>query len=482
MYSSDIKNLQELASVFTQMFKDANVNFVLSGCKATAYNEHTDIRSYTDGYAYIDGKICYVKAAENLSAVNLKIVLKQKNGGNIPYADGSYHPQYVEYYGEYTNDPTVDSGYIAAYQNGPQYYFPDLRVFLKKYAVLKDLNGIDGHFPVQEISSDLKIYGILNAIALQSQQGLSLDNGDYNINVTDNYVSFEWKNGLSFRIDSSNPAKLYFKYKGSDDWVEFGSIIPTNGIIPYLKNFQVDDLYIKNLYVNGGDVPGTIPLGGVISYAGRLDRIPIGFALCDGRKVNCLTTENGHVVANKDLLPIFDIMGGVETSESTKDPKTGEIVVSNWTKYFMMPDLRGRFIVGYDRNQADYSSIGNTGGEAFHTLNVKEMPSHKHAYQQDDLGVVQSLNYNYNYSVQLRTENESSSPNGSGLVTGSDGGLEFMPRKGGDLILPELVGTAVSDLATTPSIKASATDATGAGQPHENRPPYYTLAYIMRII
>lgn len=480
MYSSDIKNLQELASVFTQMFKDANVNFVLSGCKAMGTNQSTSKKSYSEGYAYIDGKVCHVEGAENVSATNLKIVLKQKNGGNIPYVDGSYHPQYVEYYGEYSNDASVDSGYIAAYSYNGEVYFPDLRAFFKKYSVLKDLNGIDGYSPLQEISSDLKIYGILNAIALQSQQGLSLDNGDYNINVTDNYVSFEWKNGLSFRIDSSNPAKLYFKYKGSDDWVEFGSIIPTNGIIPYLKNFQADDLYVKNLYVNGGDVPGTIPLGGVISYAGRLDRIPIGFALCDGRKVNCLTTENGHVVANKDLLPIFDIMGGVETSESTKDPKTGEIVVSNWTKYFMMPDLRGRFIVGYDRNKADYSSIGNTGGEAFHTLNVKEMPQHKHAYNKDDLGIVSSLNNNYSLDVTLNTVSNTAAS--SSASEDDDLGLEIMHPKRGDVGLPRLVGTVTTSDADVPSTKAAATDNTGAGQPHENRPPYYTLAYIMRII
>ena len=47
--------------------------------------------------------------------------------------------------------------------------------------------------------------------------------------------------------------------------------------------------------------------------------------------------------------------------------------------YGVVPDLRSRFIVGYDErtdNQTiDYSEIGTTGGEAKHVLTIEEMPS-----------------------------------------------------------------------------------------------------------
>ncbi len=90
------------------------------------------------------------------------------------------------------------------------------------------------------------------------------------------------------------------------------------------------------------------------------------------------------------------------------------------------PDLRDRFIVGAGNEY----SIGNTGGEKMHTLTIAEMPSHTHtgrfADQRDD-------------------------------SSGDD--TTYHVNKG----------------ATTNS------GSTGGNQPHENRPPYYALAFIMKL-
>jgi microcystin-dependent protein len=162
---------------------------------------------------------------------------------------------------------------------------------------------------------------------------------------------------------------------------------------------------------------GTIPLGGIIMWSGTT--IPDGWALCNGQ------SSNGY--------------------------KT--------------PDLRGRFVIGYGAGFTDYGSgtvsanvwdntynqpgnlsqkgttTGNTGGEKTHTLIVDEIPSHHHGTGAD-------------VYVGNRTTDDS-------------GGLQSYFTG----IRPDWSAT----------YKANWTDNTGGSQPHENRPPYYVLAFIMRV-
>jgi microcystin-dependent protein len=125
-----------------------------------------------------------------------------------------------------------------------------------------------------------------------------------------------------------------------------------------------------------------VPIGGIIMWSNTT--IPTGWALCDG--------QNNR------------------------------------------PDLRGRFVVGYDPASIDYSQPGLTGGEARHTLTIDELPSHTH---------------NANFRI-------------------TDSGAEkpYVAARN------SAVGADGSQITTK---------AAGGGQSHENRPPYYTLCYIMRV-
>ena len=87
---------------------------------------------------------------------------------------------------------------------------------------------------------------------------------------------------------------------------------------------------------------GTIPLGGIITWSGAANKIPYGWALCDGQVSNGRRT----------------------------------------------PDLRGRFIVGAGVGYP----VGGTGGEAKHKLTVQEMPAHSHVISAKTVGY--SLRYN----------------------------------------------------------------------------------------
>jgi microcystin-dependent protein len=86
------------------------------------------------------------------------------------------------------------------------------------------------------------------------------------------------------------------------------------------------------------------------------------------------------------------------------------------------PDLRDKFVAGAGSSYA----VGDTGGEATHVLTIAEMPVHDH------------------------------------VVTGGTAGGSGHVRRD---------ALNNSNHTTNPS---------GSGSAHENRPPYYALAYIMK--
>ena len=93
------------------------------------------------------------------------------------------------------------------------------------------------------------------------------------------------------------------------------------------------------------------------------------------------------------------------------------------------PDLRDRFVLGWGTR-----SIGDVGGEEEHTLTIDEIPSHSH-----DAG-----------SLTARG------------ATGGGGGLE-----------------ASGAVPTSVSVSGN-TGSTGGDGSHNNMPPYYVLAFIMK--
>ena len=118
------------------------------------------------------------------------------------------------------------------------------------------------------------------------------------------------------------------------------------------------------------------------------------------------------------------------------------------------PDLRNKFVVGahsdgaggegpgFNEDNGTLSSNytpGNTGGETAHTLTEAQIPGHAHV-------PVNGQNYSF------------------GITTGGITGLILLET---------------SDLGRGTSV--SSTGSTGGNKFHENRPPYYALAFIMRI-
>lgn len=149
-----------------------------------------------------------------------------------------------------------------------------------------------------------------------------------------------------------------------------------------------------------------MPSGSVTQFAGA--SLPEGWLECDGSAISRTTYSD-----------LFSTIG--ETYGAGDGSTT-----------FNLPNLKGKVPVGLDSGDADFDSLGKTGGEKTHQLTVDEMPSHIH---------------------RLRGDNDSGPDGGDAIAT--------------DDIPDTLLETGVCDPA-------------GGDQPHNNLQPYIVMKYIIK--
>jgi microcystin-dependent protein len=160
-----------------------------------------------------------------------------------------------------------------------------------------------------------------------------------------------------------------------------------------------------------------IPSGVIVLWSGAVDNIPVGWALCDGKKYLR-----------------FDGKGEIET-----------------------PNLSGMFVVGAGIGYG----VGDSGGSDSVALSINQLPGHNHGK-----GTLTTNSSSHNHQV----EDFHSLPNN---YWGSSGGMQE---------------SAPSDYSTRTTTNnhhshsiSGNTDYVGSGHSHENRPPYYALAYIIKL-
>lgn len=163
-----------------------------------------------------------------------------------------------------------------------------------------------------------------------------------------------------------------------------------------------------------------VPKGGIIMWSGAVSSIPTGWGLCDGTVYT---------------------YSGVSTQS---------------------PNLTDRFIVGAGN---DYD-VGDTGGANSVTLTTSQMPSHSHSS-----GSL-ATNTAGEHIHQIYANNRGSY--GSQL----DGLGAF--RDDAERLLEDWADTIRPAGSHSHTISGS-TGSSGSGGAHENRPPYYALAFIIRL-
>jgi microcystin-dependent protein len=155
------------------------------------------------------------------------------------------------------------------------------------------------------------------------------------------------------------------------------------------------------------------------------------------RNIYQIINKNIDSVPERAILMWSGAIGTIPTGYTLCDGQNGT------------PDLRGRFVLGVDPRSVNpsngiwdpnYGNVGNTGGEKSHKLTVDEMPSHQHS-----IDIEQSTS---------------------------------IPSDPSALIIPNAFqGTGDYD----PVDVAGATGSKGENLPHNNLPPYYVIAFIMKV-
>jgi len=114
------------------------------------------------------------------------------------------------------------------------------------------------------------------------------------------------------------------------------------------------------------------------------------------------------------------------------------------------PNLTGRFVVHADADSGGTYNPGDTGGADSVTLTTSQIPSHTHTFS--------------------GTTDNASAFNGDNML-GAGGSIG---QGAGNL------NHAYQGDGTHNHTFSGTTNSTGGGGSHENRPPYYALAYIMK--
>lgn len=184
----------------------------------------------------------------------------------------------------------------------------------------------------------------------------------------------------------------------------------------------------QTVYVGWGDSQtDTVIIGKSGAFGANDRKIPIWTFDTDGSGVTSATDERNlgdYRIAKKDVQLNAGIPSGIITiwSGAISNIPSGWVLCdgNNGT-----PNLQDRFVVGAGSTY----TVDSTGGASTVTLTTSEMPSHSHGYLSD-----------------------SDSP---------------------------VAGTGVSENDNFDNGRS--TQSAGGGSAHENKPPYYALAYIMKV-
>lgn len=209
--------------------------------------------------------------------------------------------------------------------------------------------------------------------------------------------------------------------------------------------------------INSATVAATsIPTGVVVLWSGSVASIPSGWALCDGTSGTPDLRDRFVVGAGSTYA--VDATGGAATVTLLETNLPGHThSVSGTTA---SDGAHTHTVSGNTSNTGDHSHTGTTSNTGNHSHNIAK------AFGSTNLTQFATSGNNFNFTGNQATSNTGA--HSHNFTTSNTGAHSHT-----------LSGTADSAGAHTHTFSATS-GSTGGGTAHENLPPYYALAYIMK--
>ncbi|CAL2055434.1 hypothetical protein [Tenacibaculum sp. 190524A05c] len=337
-----------------------------------------------------------------------RVVIEDKRlaDGNLPYSEGTENKVYEEFVAKLVNSPVKDSIDLKSFIPLTSVIDIDKKVdqnTAEINIVKEDYLPRDGSKPM---TGDLNLgNNKLSKLDTNEVFSASVRSADFLLGHSDRRGE-EYPDRPLGRALVDNGEELHLNY--NQDWGK--TYVSGDVHMPNLKNSNSQTPLVidgkGNVGINpSGILSSNFVPGMIMMWSGDENNVPKGWTLCDGKA---------------------DING------------------------IRIPDLKGRFVVGLDRDSANspvennnkdienYGEIHNKGGAKSVQLSVEEIPPHNH-------------------SITIFRHGSSWDP-GDNVISGHEEDDEI---------------NAPRDVKNTRSV--------GGGEYHENRPPYYVLAFIIYV-
>ncbi|WP_421873465.1 tail fiber protein [Marinoscillum sp.] len=210
-------------------------------------------------------------------------------------------------------------------------------------------------------------------------------------------------------------------------------------------------------------------------------------------------TTDGIIVYDTDIKSLYYFDGSnwhmVGSPSGTIVMWSGSTVPEGWKLCDgtnSTPNLSGRFVVGYDASIEEYNNPGdfsiggttggNTGGQDSVRLLTSEMPGHTHVINNDTHNHSGSAQYGGGHSHPIEWTNDERPMKDTGSNEPDRSNSGSAAKDGGPAYasIPSNTGQHSHTLSINNDTHNHTMQSTGGGAKHENRPPYYVLAYIMK--
>ena len=263
-----------------------------------------------------------------------------------------------------------------------------------------------------------------------------------------------------FRVNFGTPSSFTPYDYSVNNWV-FNRIqankVETEDLYANLQSSDLRDAVVIDKTTNQIKYnPNSLVAAGTVhQFAGSV--APDGYLLCDG-----------SAVSRETYAALFDVINttyGVGDGSST----------------FNVPNLVGKVSVGYDSGDANFNSLGKTGGASTVTLDVTQIPSHNHTGTTQSAGIHNHALTDPGHVHNAVSVNDDF--NSSGTYPNYTRPSYAQYDSAGTITWTNTITSSTTGISVQNNgahTHAFTSDNTGGGNSHNNLQPYITLNYIIK--